>query len=67
MKPDYRDAYLNSAIAHELAGDLKTAVQEYERFLGKANGAKDAETIAEVGKNLSLRSALIMKMFRVDG
>ncbi len=60
LRPDYAHAHLNSAIAHELAGDLKTALDDYERFLSLADGAKDAEVIAQVRKKLlRLRQALI--------
>lgn len=62
LKPDYAEAYLNSAIAHELAGDLKTAVADYERFLSLADGAKDAEVIAQVRRKLlRLRPTLIIE------
>lgn len=62
LRPDYAHAHLNSAIAHELAGDLKTAVDDYERFLSLADGAKDAEVIAQVRRKLlRLRPALIVE------
>lgn len=62
LRPDYAEAHLNSAIAHELAGDLKTALEGYERFLSLADGAKDAQVIAEVRKKLlRLRQALIVE------